>query len=135
MFDKINTIPEISGPSYLEFSQSNGGTFWTYEITDIDGDVLTVSLAQPVDGLEISPTSINSTGTLGVNWAFANLEEENYEITIIIEDDESLIEYNTVLKLIFEDITPADIYGCLDASALNYNEMATVDGEVVNSKK
>lgn len=127
VFDKINTIPEISGPTYLEFNQSNGSAFWTYEVSDLDGDVLTVSLAQPVDGLEIGPTSIDSTGTLGVNWAFADLEDENYEITIIIEDDESLIEYNTVLKLIFETITPADVYGCLDVNALNYNEMATVD--------
>lgn len=127
VFDKINTIPEISGPTYLEFNQSNGSAFWTYEVSDLDGDVLTVSLAQPVDGLEIGPTSIDSTGTLGVNWAFADLEDENYEITIIIEDDESLIEYNTVLKLIFEIITPADVYGCLDVNALNYNEMATVD--------
>lgn len=127
IFDKVNTVPEISGPTYLEFNQSNGSAFWTYEISDLDDDALTISLAQQVDGLEIGPTSIDSSGTLGVNWEFTDLEDENYEITIIVEDQEARVEYNTVLKLIFVEITPDDIFGCLDASALNYNEMATVD--------
>ena len=72
-------------------------------------------------------TNIRFNRNLGRQLAFVTSWKKNYEITIIIEDDESLIEYNTVLKLIFEDITPSEIYGCLDVNALNYNEMATVE--------
>jgi len=127
VFDKINTIPEITGPTYLEFNQSNGSAFWTYDISDIDEEVLTISLGQEVNGLEIGPTTIDSSGTLGVNWVFSDLEDEDYTVTIVVEDQESRVEYTTTLKLIFEEIVPEDVLGCSDLTALNYNELVTVD--------
>ena len=127
VFDKVNTVPEITGPTYLEFNQSNGSAFWTYDISDIDEEVLTISLGEEVNGLEIGPTTIDSSGTLGVNWIFSDLEEEDYTVTIVVEDQESRVEYTTTLKLIFEEIVPEDVLGCSDLTALNYNELVTVD--------
>jgi hypothetical protein len=127
VFDKVNTIPEITGPTYLEFNQSNGSAFWTYEISDIDEEVLTISLGEEVNGLEIGPTTIDSSGTLEVNWILSDLEDEDYTVTIVVEDQESRVEYTTTLKLIFEEIVSEDVLGCSDLTALNYNELVTVD--------
>ena len=76
VFDKINIL-RLAMPTYLEFNQSNGSAFWTYEISDIDGDFLTVSLAQPVDGLKLDQLDRFNTEPWASIGHLLNLEEEN----------------------------------------------------------
>ena len=129
LFDKINTVPVISGPTNLEFNSSELSGVWSYQILDADEESMVISVLNSVPGLIIDKTSIDSSGVVEVQWDFSNLQQENYTFILVVEDEESIIQHITNLRITYEEILVDDIFGCSNETAVNYNPLVTIDDD------
>ena len=127
--DLPNTPPQLSGTENFTL-EVNTTSSWIYYATDSDGDELTFSLINSPSNILLEAEFDVAIGSGIVTLSWQPQTEGIYSVTLVASDGIDTNVFSTIIDVVPVLAPPVDdVYGCMDATANNFNSTATIDDD------